>query len=158
VGRRIWNQVSFSNVGEYELSKGSLSDGPNDGNSLDEHYSEDDDEDDEEQVDDEHQGQSERDIMDDVDEDLGMDIDSPSPVRAPPRISHGDWTKLDWKRLEKCLDQCNWDFNDSIELFQGRYIGREREELEMRCRAVLLTRRRKNLEGRKVEFILKTAE
>jgi len=76
----------------------------------------------------------------------------------PPRISDGPWNKLDWKRMEKCLDLTDGDINDAIELFQERYIGRGREEVEMRCRAVLLTRRRKALEGRKVGFVLATDE
>jgi hypothetical protein len=79
----------------------------------------------------------------------------PKP-EPPSRISQGEWTKLDWKRLEKCLCLTDGDTNDAIDLFQSRYIGRERCEVEMRCRAVLLTRRRRILEGRKVEFILST--
>jgi hypothetical protein len=84
-------------------------------------------------------------------------IDSPCPVKAP-RISQGNWTKLDWKRLEKCLDLTDGDTNDAIDLFLERYVGREREEVELRCKAMMLTRRRHALEGRKVEFLLSTAE
>jgi hypothetical protein len=73
---------------------------------------------------------------------------SPIPVR-PPRVSYGEWTKLDWKRMEKCLDFTEGEVTNAIDLFLQRYIGREREEVEARCRAVLLTRRRRVLEGEK---------
>jgi hypothetical protein len=79
-------------------------------------------------------------------------------VRAPPRISQGDWTKVDWKRMEKCLDLMDGDTTEAVTLFLERYVGREREEVEMRCRAVLLAKRRRILEGKKVGFILSTHE
>ena len=89
--------------------------------------------------------------------DEGVEIDSPCPVKQP-RISHGQWSKVDWKRLEKCLDLTDGDQTDAIDLFMERYAGRERDEVELRCKAVTLTRRRRALEGRKVEFLLSTAE
>ena len=76
----------------------------------------------------------------------------------PPRVSQGYWTKVDWKRLEKCLDLTDGDMNDAVDLFQERYAGRERGEVEMRYRALLLARRRRLLEGKKVGFILGTDE
>ena len=99
---------------------------------------------------DDNESEEEEEEMEDVEE-------SPEPV-APPRISQGEWTKIDWKRLEKCLDFVDGEMNDAIDLFLERYFGREREEVETRCRAVLLTRRRRVLEGRKVGFILSTDE
>jgi len=86
-----------------------------------------------------------------------MDVESPSLVR-PSRTSQGDWTKVDWKRLEKCLDLTDGEPNDAIDLFMERYIGREREEVELRYKALMVTRRRRALEGRKVEFLLSTVE
>lgn len=79
-------------------------------------------------------------------------------LRAPARISQGEWTKVDWKRMEKCLDRTKGDMNEAITLFLERYVGREKAEVEMRCRAVLLARRRRVLEGKKVGFILSTHE
>lgn len=144
-GSRIWDEVT-ANAGEYDISRESLTDP---------------DELSDERPDEDKTDAPDEDIEVDAEDEEGvMDIDSPSPARAPPpqKISHGEWTKLDWKRLEKCLDHSNGDSNDTIDLFQQRYMGREREELEMRCKAVLLARRRRNLEGRKVEFILGTSE
>ena len=129
--RRIW-QDAMDNAGEYELSQIEDSEG-----------SEDEDMEDEDTEDGED--------MEDIKE------ESPTPV-ARPRISQGEWTKRDWKRMEKCLDITNGEQNDAIDLFLQRYVGRERDEVEMRCKAVLLTRRRKLLEGRKVGFILSTDE
>jgi hypothetical protein len=129
-GRKIWENAT-EQAGDYELSQIDI---PSDAGSVD--------------VDAESESEDEE-----------MQIDSPSPVKElPPRISQGDWTKLDWKRLEKCLNQKDGDMNDAIDLFQERYMGREREEVEMRCKAVMLTHRRRILEGRKVEFILSTVE
>ena len=128
-GQKIW-QNAQDQAGEYELSQIELS------------------------------SEQEEETMDE-DEEMDEQEDeapaSPTPVR-PPRISHGEWTKLDWKRMEKCLDLTEGEVSDAIDLFLQRYIGREREEIEMRCRAVLLSRRRRVLEGRKVGFVLSTDE
>jgi hypothetical protein len=131
-GRKVWEEAT-SQAGEFELHQLDL---PSDNPSFD--YEEG------EQEEEEEEEESEE-----------MKVDALDP---PPRISHGPWNKLDWKRMEKCLDLTDGDMNDAIELFRERYIGREKEEVEMRCRAVLLTRRRKALEGRKVEFVLATDE
>jgi hypothetical protein len=129
-GRKIWENAT-EQAGDYELSQIDI---PSDDGSED------------------VEAESES-------EDEEMQIDSPSPVKEPPpRISQGEWTKLDWKRLEKCLHLRDGDMNDAIDLFQERYTGREREEVEMRCKAVMLANRRRVLEGRKVEFILSTLE
>jgi hypothetical protein len=97
------------------------------------------------------------DEMEDEESEEKLEVELPTAIR-PSRISHGEWTKLDWKRLEKCLDSTDGEINEAIDLFLGRYIGRKWEEVEMRCRAVVLTRRRRALEGRKVEFILSAGE
>jgi len=128
-GQKIW-QAAQDQAGEYELKQLELSS-----------EQEEEDMDEEEEMDEEEMEAS----------------PSPTPV-GPPRVSHGEWTKLDWKRMEKCLDLTKAEMNDAIDLFLQRYIGREREEVEMRCRAVLLMRRRRALEGRKVGFILSTDE
>jgi len=131
-GRKVWEEAT-SQAGEFELHQLDLnSDNP----SFD--YEE---------------GEEEEEEEGEESEEMKVDADEP-----PPRISHGPWNKLDWKRMEKCLDLTDGDMNDAIELFQERYIGREKQEVEMRCRAVLLTRRRKALEGRKVGFVLATDE
>jgi hypothetical protein len=142
-GRRIWEGVVGAR-GDYDVVKVEMSD-PDDRDSQSESGEEDEDEVDEDNAE------------EDKDEEIREHgILTSHPV--PSRVSYGPWTKLDWKRLEKCLDHSNGDFNSTINLFQERYIGREKEELEMRCKAVLLARRRRELEGRKVEFILGTAE
>jgi hypothetical protein len=137
LGGRIW-EVASQGAGDYELSRVDI---PTD----DSEFEHEDDEDDE-GIDEEEEGEEEED-----------EVVLPSPVR-PTRISQGQWTKLDWKRLEKCLDHTDGEIYDAIDLFQERYIGRERVEVEMRSRAVLLARRRRALEGRNVEFILRTGE
>ena len=136
--RKVWEEATFQ-AGDFELQQLDL---PSDGLSV---------EDEPEEVD-EEEAEAEEEEEDHGEE---MKDDVPEP---PPRISQGPWNKLDWKRMEKCLDWTDGDMNDAIELFLERYIGRERDEVEIRCRAVLLTRRRKILEGRKVEFVLATDE
>jgi len=133
-GRKVWEEANFQ-AGDFELRQLDL---PSETPSVEDEPTE------EEQEEEEEEEENEE-----------MKVDDPEP---PPRISEGPWGKLDWKRMEKCLDLTDGDINDAIELFLERYIGRGREEVEMRCRAVLLTRRRKALEGRKVEFVLATDE
>jgi hypothetical protein len=144
-GGRIWEAATQA-AGEYELSRVDI---PTD----DSEESQDElDELDEDVVED-------GDEVDEVeDSEEGQDILESPPMVRPPRISYGEWTKIDWKRLEKCLDHVDGEMPDAIDLFQERYIGRKREEVEMRCRAVMLARRRRVLEGRNVGFILSTRE
>jgi hypothetical protein len=133
-GQKIW-QDAQDQAGEYELNQLELS-----------NEQEEEDTDEEEEVEEEVQEEEE------------AEEDAPPALAGPSRISHGEWTKLDWKRMEKCLNLTEGEMNDAIDLFLQRYIGRERDEVEMRCRALLLTRRRRVLEGRKVGFILSTNE
>ena len=128
-GQKIW-QDAQDQAGEYELSQIEISS-----------------EQEEESIDEEEE----------IDEQEVEVVASPTPM-GPPRISHGEWTKLDWKRMEKCLNLADGEINDAIDLFLQRYIGRQREEVEMRCRALLLTKRRRALEGKKVGFVLSTDE
>jgi len=143
--QKIW-QDAMANAGDYELSKieedlQDVLDDPIDLESA-------------EQVEDEENDEAEK--AEEKEENVLGDL--ANVVRAPPRISQGEWTKVDWKRMEKCLDRTRGDMNDAITLFLERYVGRERAEVEMRCRAVLLARRRRVLEGKKVGFILSTHE
>lgn len=144
-GRRIWEGVVDAR-GDCDLERGEMSD-PDDSDSQSESGEEDEDEGEEDNAEEkeDENGENREHVI----------LSSPP---APLRVSYGPWTKLEWKRLEKCLDHSNGDLTSTINLFQERYIGREKEELEMRCKAVLLARRRRELEGRKVEFILGTAE
>jgi len=137
-GQRIWEDAQ-SQAGDYELSQIELSDEVLPEQEFDEEDDKvDEDEDDEQE-----------------DEQGGDEVKAEEPIPLP-RMSQGEWGKLDWKRLEKCLDYTDGEMNEAIDLFQQRYIGRQSEELEMRCKALLLTRRRRELEGVKVEFILST--
>jgi len=138
-GQRIWDDAQ-SQAGDYELSQIEISDEV----LPEEEVDEEDDEVDEDDADDEQGDQQE-----------GEEAKAEEPIPLP-RVSEGEWGKLDWKRLEKCLDYTDGEMNEAIDLFQQRYIGRQREELEMRSKALLLTRRRRVLEGVKVEFILST--
>ena len=133
-GRKVWEEAT-SRAGDFELHQLDLA---SDDDSFDDDQK---DEEDEDEADTEGT------------EKMKVEVTEP-----PPRISQGPWSKVDWKRMEKCLDLTDGDINSAIDLFQERYKGRERAEVEMRCRAVLLTRRRKALEGRKVEFVLATDE
>jgi hypothetical protein len=106
-------------------------------------------EEEEEDNDDDAEQWSERAVLED-------DSVQPTTPTPPPRLSLGPWSKLDWKRLEKCLDSTNSDTSDAITLFLERYLGRERPDVELRFKALMLTRRRKVLEGKNVEFKLGT--
>jgi len=146
--QKIW-QDAMANAGDYELSQieedsQDILDDPVDLES--EEHAEDELND---EADEGEEGEEEEENI------LG---DLANVVRAPARISQGEWTKVDWKRMEKCLERTKGDMNEAITLFLERYIGRQRAEVEMRCRAVLLARRRRVLEGKKVGFILSTHE
>ena len=131
-GRKVWEEAT-SQGGDFELHQLDFEASLDDGDPDD--------------------AEDEPEDKDDQMEEVKVEIAPP-----PPRISQGPWSKMDWKRMERCLDSKSGDIDDAIDLFQERYIGRDRDEVEMRCRAVLLTRRRKALQGRKVGFVLTTDE
>jgi hypothetical protein len=148
-GQQVWEQAT-ANAGDYDLS-------PIDGDSqledlLDDPIDESEQPVGEEELEEEEDGEEGEQEQENI---LG---ELANTVRGPPRISQGEWTKVDWKRMEKCLDLTDGDTTEAVTLFLERYVGREREEVEMRCRAVLLAKRRRILEGKKVGFILSTHE
>lgn len=147
-GQKVWEQAT-ANAGDYDLSP--IDDDSQLEDLLDDPIDQSDEPEAEEEQEEEGNGEE---------EELEQNIlgELANTVRAPPRISKGEWTKVDWKRMEKCLDLMNGDTAEAVTLFLERYFGREREEVEIRCRAVLLAKRRRILEGKKVGFILSTHE
>jgi hypothetical protein len=147
-GQKVWEQAT-ANAGDYDLSP--IDDDSQLEDLLDDPIDQSDEPEAEEEQEEEEDGEE---------EELEQNIlgELANTVRAPPRISQGEWTKVDWKRMEKCLDLMDGDTAEAVTLFLERYVGREREEVDMRCRAVLLAKRRRILEGKKVGFILSTHE